>query len=279
MLASFLIFLREGIEGSMIVTIMCTYLATAGRRDLFRSVLLGVAAALAGSAAAAVLLYTLAKSAFVGSDAQTWFETGTFLLAVIVLTYMTFWMKRHSRMLGANLKSQVGAAVIGGSGFALTLLAFVTVGREAVETVIFLLAIAFQSSPLSLLAGAVAGLAVSFAVSGAIYRLGVRMNMKRFFTTVGAALMVVAAGLLADAIGNLQQLHVLPGGAQVLWDTSRVISDDSAIGDVLHGLLGYAASPSALQVGAWALFLCVGLVAFLGGTGALFRRPGRVVSG
>ncbi len=273
MLGSFLIFLREGIEGSMIVTIMCAYLAAAGRRDLFRPVFAGVAAALLASSAAALALYALARNAFINSDAQTWFETGTFLLAVVVLTYMTFWMKRHSRTLGASLRAQVDAAVTGGSAFALALLAFATVGREAVETVIFLLAIAFQNSPLALLGGAALGLAVSLALSLAIYRMGVKMNFKRFFTVVGAALMVVAAGLLGNAIQNLQELRVLPGAGQTLWDTSRVIPDDSALGDILHGLIGYAAAPTVLQILAWALFLVLGLAAFLGLPGRLPLGP------
>src|SRR5579859_7291369 len=149
MLGSFLIFLREGIEGSLIVTLMCTYLAAAGRRDLFRPVFAGVGAALLASAVAAIALYAAVKGSFIDSDTQTWFETGTFVLAVVVLTYMTFWMKRNARRLNTTLKDQVAAAVTGGSAFALALLAFVTVGREAIETAIFLLAIAFQTSALA----------------------------------------------------------------------------------------------------------------------------------
>src|SRR5690349_678868 len=129
MLGSFLIFLREGIEGSLIVTLMCAYLAAAGRRDLFRWVFAGVGAALLSSTVAAVALYAVVKDTFIASTAQTWFETGTFVLAVIVLTYMTFWMKRNARQLTVGLKEQMAAAVTGGSAFALALLAFVTVGR------------------------------------------------------------------------------------------------------------------------------------------------------
>lgn len=264
MLGSFLIFLREGIEGSMIVAIMCAYLAGSGRRDLFRWVFAGVGAALAAALAGGVALYAIAKDAFIDSTAQTWFETGTFLLAVVVLTYMTFWMKRHSRTLSSTLKAQMNAAVTGGSAFALSTLAFVTVGREAVETMIFLLAIAFQSSALSLIVGAALGLTIALSISVAIYHMGTRINLKRFFSIVGAGLLIVAAGLLSDAVQNLQELGALPSGGHALWNTSRVLSEDSNLGDVLHGLLGYAAAPSPLQAAAWALFLLCGLVAFLG---------------
>lgn len=263
MIGSFLIFLREGIEGSMIVSIMCTYLAAAGRRDLFRWVFAGVAAALIGSAAIGIGMYILVKDAFIGSTAQTWFETGTFLVAVIILTYMTFWMKRHSRSISSNMKEQMNVAVTDNSGLALATIAFVTVGREAIETAIFLLAIAFQTSPFALLIGAVVGLAVSLSASFAMYRAGVRLNLKRLFTGVGVALLVIAAGLLANAIQNLQELGTLPGASQVIWNTGHWISDDSPLGDVLHGLLGYAASPTVLQVAVWAIFLAIGLAAFL----------------
>jgi len=266
MLASLLIFLREGIEGSMIVTIMCTYLIKAGRRDLVRVVLLGSLAALACSAVAGVGIYALARDSFIGSTVQTWFETGTFVLAVVVLTYMTFWMRRNSRSLSGDLKARMGAAIAGGSALGMASLAFVTVGRESIETVIFLLAIAFKSSWLSLLSGAALGLGIAAVISVAVFRMGIRLNFKRFFNVMGALLMIVAAGLLADAVQNLQELGMLPGGSLTLWDTTRVLPDNSNLGDILHGLVGYASSPSLLQVLAWALFLSVGLAVF-------FHRP------
>ncbi len=273
MIGSFLIFLREGIEGSMVVSIILTYLASAGRRDLFRWVFGGVLAALVGSAIAGIGLYVFVKDTFIGSTAQTWFETGTFIVAVLVLTYMTFWMKEHGRSLSSDVREELGGALRLDSGFALALVAFVTVGREAIETAIFTLAIAFSTSVLSLLIGAVLGLAVALALSTAMYRAGVRLNLKRFFTVVGVLLIVVAAGLLSDAVENLQSLGVLPGGGQALWHTGRWISEDKGIGDVLHGLLGYAASPTALQLMAWAIFLALALAAFLGKPGqSLFRR-------
>lgn len=266
MAGSFLIFLREGIEGSMICAILLTYLAAGGRRDMFRWVLGGAAVALAGSAVVGVGLYAVVRSDFVGSRAQAWFETATFAVAVVVLTYMTFWMKRHARRLSDDLKNRVDGAVSGGSSMALALVAAVTVGREAVETAIFTVAIALQSSPLQLAIGAAAGMAAALAVSVAIYKLGIKLNLVKFFTWVGAALMVVAAGLLANTVQNLQQLGVMaqmPGAGIHVWDTSALIPQESALGDILHGLVGYAASPSLLQAAAYIVFLAVGLIFFL----------------
>jgi high-affinity iron transporter len=267
MIGSFLIFLREGIEGTLIAAIILTYLNAGGRRDLFRWVLGGALVAVVASAGVGGALYG-ARAEFVGSDAQKWFETATFGLAVAVLTYMTFWMKRHARMFGSELKAGVDSALRGdaGSGLALAILALVTVGREALETAIFVVAIAFQSSAGSLAIGATAGLGVALALSFGIYKMGMRLNLGRFFTIVGAALMVVAAGLLMNMIQNLQELGVigqLPMLGQRLWNTGSLIPQDSTLGDILHGLVGYAASPTALQVLAYILFLAIGLTFFL----------------
>jgi high-affinity iron transporter len=260
---SLLIFAREGLEGTLICSILLACLAAAGRRDLFGYVFAGAGLAVLLAIATGVGLWVVSRGAFIGSNQQTWFETGVFGVAVAVLTYMTFWMRRHSRNMGRELRNRVSGAVAGGSGIALGVVAFVTVGREAVETVIFLLAIAYQSSPLQLGIGAVLGLGIALGVSFAMYRVGIRINLGRFFAIVGSLLMVVAAGLLADVVQNLQALGVLPGGSMTLWDMSRTLPDNAGIGDVLHGLLGYSAAPTALQAVVWAAFLGVGLMLFL----------------
>jgi high-affinity iron transporter len=272
-LGSFLIFLREGIEGSLICSILFMFLAAAGRRDLFRWVLAGAGAAVALAAVVGVVLWVATRDAFVGSNSQAWFETGVFAVAVIVLTYMTFWMRAHARTLGRQLRDRAAGAVRDGSGMALAAVALITVGREALETVIFLLAIAYQSSPAQLAIGAGLGLGLAVGLSFAMYRLGMRINLGRFFAVIGSLLMVVAAGLLANAVQNLQELGVLPGKALRLWDTSGVLPDHSGLGDVLHGLFGYSAAPTALQILAWALFLAVGLAAFLRPSHAPPPRP------
>src|SRR5258708_29209379 len=124
----------------------------------------------------------------------------------------------------------------------------------------------FRNSGWEVGIGGVAGMLVALGIAVAIYRMGIRLNISRFFTVVGAALMVVAAGLLANMVENLQALGVVPGADVHLWDTGSLVADNSLAGDVLHGLLGYAASPTALQLTTYLVFLAVVLTAFL-------RRP------
>ncbi|EQD78780.1 Iron permease FTR1, partial [mine drainage metagenome] len=144
-----------------------------------------------------------------------------------------------------------------GARLSLALVAFQAVGREGLETVVFTLAIFFAASstgasfaasvPAAAI-GAALGVLGALIIAYAIYRLGHRINLGRFFQVVGSLLMLFAAGLLADAIENLQQLHWLPVLARPLWNTSSLLTDSGPIGDVLHTFLGYAAQPTGLQV-------------------------------
>src|SRR5215469_9931256 len=145
MLATLVIFLREGVEASMIVAILLAYLNRTGQRRYFRDVFAGVAIAL-GLAAVGGLVAYLTIRTYAGSRVQTIFETGTYLLAAGVLTYMTFWMRSHARGLKTELQAQVDSAMSRGARTSLALLSFQAVGREGLETVVFTLAIAFSST-------------------------------------------------------------------------------------------------------------------------------------
>jgi high-affinity iron transporter len=261
-LAVFVIFLREGIEASMIVAILLAYLNRIGRRDLFRDIWTGVAVALAGAAAGGIIVYLTVRR-YADTRGQTIFETATYLVAAAVLTYMTFWMRGHARSLSSELRERVELAVGGRARAGLALLAGQAVGREALETAVFTLAIAFSTSRSHVLVGAVVGLLVALGLAFAIYRVGHRINLARFFTTVGALLMLFAAGLLVDAVENLQRLGWLPLLRHPLWHTGHLLNEDTALGDVLHSFFGYAQSPTVLQLIAYLVYAVVALGVFL----------------
>jgi high-affinity iron transporter len=262
-LATLVIFLREGIEASMIVAILLAYLNRLGKREHFRDVLLGVGAALLLATAAGAVVYTTVRS-YDGTRGQTIFETVTYLLAAAVLTYMTFWMRSHARSLSKELRSRAQAALDGKARWGLGLLAFQAVGREGLETVVFTLAILFSTSPAGAVGGAAIGLAGSLVVAFVIYRLGHKLNLGRFFTVIGILLMVFAAGLLADAIENLQQLGWLPVLNLPMWHSGRLLSESSAFGDVMHSFFGYSDAPTPLQLIVYVGYLTIVVVAYLG---------------
>ena len=274
MLATLVIFLREGVEASMIVAILLAYLNRIGRRQHFRDVFLGVGAALVLATAGGAAAYLTIRS-YDGSRVQTIFETVTFVIAASVLTYMTFWMRKHARSLSRELRERAEAALDGRARWGLGLLAFQAVGREGLETVVFTLAIIFSTSTAGALSGAAIGLAGSLVIAFVIYRLGHRLNLGRFFTVIGLLLMVFAAGLLADTVENLQQLGWLPLLSTPMWHSAHLLSEDSAFGDVLHSFFGYSDAPTALQLLVYVGYLAIVIAAFLGVQDRLGNRANR----
>jgi high-affinity iron transporter len=273
-LATLVIFLREGVEASMIIAILLAYLDRIGRRDHFRDIFAGVGAALVLATAGGVLAYETIRS-YDGSRVQSIFETVTYLLAVAVLTYMTFWMRRHARSISTELRARTDAALDSRARWGLALLAFQAVGREGLETVIFTLAIVFSASAAGALSGALIGLVCSLVIAFMIYKAGHKMNLGRFFTVIGVLLMVFAAGLLADSIQNLQKLGWLPVLTTPLWHSARLLSEDSAIGDVLHSFFGYSDAPTPLQLVAYVAYLAVAVAVYLGVRAKLTARSTR----
>jgi high-affinity iron transporter len=298
MIPVFVIFLREGIEASMIVAILLAYLDKIGQRGHFRDVFLGVAAAVVLIAGGGVAAYLVIKQ-YDGSTVQTIFETVTFLLATVVLTYMTFWMQSHSRTMSSELGRRSEEAINGKARLGIGLLAFQAVGREGLETMVFTLAIVFASTTQSatndhgpaLLIGAALGLVVALVIAYFVYKLGRRLNFGAFFRVIGVVLMVFAAGLLADAVENMQGLGWLPFLRHSLWNSSSALNEDSSLGDVFHSLLGYADHPTVLQVIVWVVYVSVSVTLFIRigrrarrgppaavGTGVV-RAPGGVAAG
>jgi high-affinity iron transporter len=224
-----------------------------------------VGLAILGSLIGGLALYITIRN-YVGSTFQTIFETITYLLAVVLLTSMTFWMQKHSRSLKREITAKASAA---GSGFALGLLAFSTVGREGLESAVFTLAFAFQTNGMLLLLGALLGLLVSLGLSFLIYRLGYRLDFRIFFRVMGILLIFFAAGLLGDAVQNMQALGWISIGTTPIWNTAHLLSEDSTMGDILHTFLGYAEAPTILQSLLYATYLLV--------TGSIFfwltRKP------
>jgi high-affinity iron transporter len=255
----------------MIVAILLAYLNRLGQRQHFRDVFIGVGAALVLATAGGAAAYLTIRS-YDGSRVQTIFETVTYVIAAAVLTYMTFWMRNHARSLSKELRTRAEAALDGKARWGLALLAFQAVGREGLETVVFTLAIIFSTTMVSALSGAVIGLAGSLVIAFIIYKLGHRLNLSRFFTVIGVLLMVFAAGLLADTVENLQELGWAPVLATPMWHTGALLSEDSAIGDVLHSFFGYSDAPTPLQLLVYVGYLAAVVAAYLGVRAGLLAR-------
>ncbi len=238
-----MITLREGMEAALIISIISAYLAKLGRRELNKFLYIGAVLAVVASIAIAIIL-----KAFYGEASmkvQELLEGIAMLTAAGVLTYMIFWMSKH-RNIKQELLSKVDTAISNGQLFGISFIAFISVFREGVETVLFLSASALSSLRDTVL-GISMGLVVVLAIAMQVNRAAFRLDYRKFFKYTSAVLIFFAAGLIGRATLEFQSLGILPGTISVV-DTSAILSDTSVIGGILQALVGYTSTPSLLQV-------------------------------
>ena len=247
MLFSLLVTAREGIEIALIVTILLGYLRRIDQKRHFREIWYGVGAAAVLSLVIGIGL-ELASRELDGRVLEA-FEGFTMLFAVAVLTWMLFWMKRHSAGISGELRHQINTALSRGSVVALTLLAFSSVGREGLETVLFLFAGSNSgSSDVMFILGGVAGFALAVAVGVVLYYGSAKLPLRQFFFASAVALMLLAAGMLSNALMELQEAALLSELGPRPWDTESIISATSDLGKFLHTILGYDSAPTLAQI-------------------------------
>jgi len=267
MLGNLLIGLREGLEASLVVTILIAYLVRTGRTDGLPRVWAGVGAAVGLSLGfGALLTFTSASMSF---QAKEILGGVLSIVAVGFVTWMVFWMKRTARHLKGELEGRAAAA-LGAGGVALAVVAFFAVGREGLETALFLWAAAQAAgSGTQPLVGAFLGLALAAALALLLYRRAVRLDLAKFFRVTGVLLVVVAAGVLAYGVVDLQEAGVLPGLNTLAFDVSAQIPPSSWYGTLLKGTLNFSPATTVLQALVW--------VAYVVPVGLLFLRPSRPV--
>ncbi len=270
--AAFVIALREGIEAALIVSILLAYLRQLGRADRSRVVWWGTALAVLVSVAVGTSIFVIGAE-FEGT-AEALFEGLVTLTAVGVLTWMIFWMRRQGSRIRAELHEKVDTALMTG-GAALSALAFFAVLREGIETALFLFAAAEGTAVdaggvSAQLIGAALGLMLAITLGILLFRGAIRLNLRTFFRVTGLALIVIAAGLFAYGIHELQEAGWFPFLETTAFDVSASLPDDSGLGAILRGLLGYNADPTTLEVIAWSGYIVI--------VGALYLRPATVLS-
>ncbi|MFI6102644.1 iron uptake transporter permease EfeU [Streptomyces sp. NPDC093595] len=268
MFGNYLIGLREGLEASLVVCILVAYLVKTGRRDALRPVWAGVGIAAGLSLAfGCVLEFGSQELTF---EAQELLGGSLSILAVVLVTWMVFWMRRTARHLKAELHGRLDEALRLGTG-AVVATAFLAVGREGLETALFVWAsvraAADEAGSAEPLTGVLLGIATAVLLGWLFYRGAVRIDLARFFTWTGGMLVVVAAGVLAYGVHDLQEARFLGGLADKAFDVSTAVPPDSWYGTLLKGVFNFQPDPTVLQVTVWALYLVPALALFLAPVG------------
>ncbi len=266
MFANFLIGLREGLEAALVVGILVAYLVRTGRTSLLRWVWTGVGVAVAVSLGLGALLTYGPRS--LSFQAQETIGGVLSIVAVAFVTWMVFWMASTARFFKTNLEGRLDAAAATG-GLSVLLLATFAVGREGLETALFLWAAAQATgSNTKPLVGASIGLVVAIAIGWALTQTTMRINLAVFFRRTGVLLVLIAAGVLAYGIHDLQEANVLPGLRTIAFDVSDQIPPGSWYATLLRGTFNFTPVTTTLQALAW--------VAYVIPTMTLFLRRSRV---
>ncbi|MFG2750391.1 iron uptake transporter permease EfeU [Streptomyces xanthophaeus] len=266
MFGNYLIGLREGLEASLVVCILVAYLVKTERRDALRPVWVGIAIACGISLAfGAMLEFGTQELTF---EAQELLGGSLSIISVALVTWMVFWMKRTARHLKAELHGKLDTALAMGTG-ALVATAFLAVGREGLETALFVWASVRASGEGSSapLIGVLLGIATAIVLGWLFYRGALKINLAKFFTWTGAMLVVVAAGVLAYGVHDLQEARFLGGLEDKAFDISSAVPPDSWYGTLLKGVFNFQPDPTVLQLTAWVLYLVPVLALFLLGQG------------
>lgn len=253
MAPSLLIMLREGLEAALIVGIILAYLTKTGNRDKFGVVWLGTGLSVALSLLVGAGIFLTAGG--IEGRAEALFEGSAMFTACGVLTYMIFWMRRQAINIRGHLHAQVHTALESGSLVALGLLAFVAVGREGIETALFMFAATKTATPLAATAGGLLGLGGAVILGYLLYRGTYRLNLRAFFNVTSVLLLFFAAGLLAHGIHEFHEAGVIPPVIDPVWDTNGILDERSTPGSFLKALFGYNGNPSLIEVLAYAAYL------------------------
>ncbi|MCO8275408.1 FTR1 family protein [Actinoplanes sp. TRM 88003] len=261
MTAIYLIGLREGLEITLVVSILVAFLVKTDRRPLLKWVWGGVAvAAVLSIGFAALLQFGVARLSFLH---QELFEAIASLVAVTFVTWMIFWMRRMARQMGQELRGRLEDAILIGP-WAIVGVAFLAVIREGLETsILFYAAAQGATDSVRPLIGISLGLLTAIVLGWLLYISALRINLTRFFTWTGALLVLVAAGIFKYGVHDFQEAGVLPGLNNTAFDISASWPPEAWYAELLRGMVNFTPAPTVLETIAWLAYGIPVLVIFL----------------
>lgn len=250
---TFFIVFRETLEASLIVGVILTVLARMQQKKYFPSVITSCGAAIFVSVLAGFLLMS-----FTGNRQglmKELMEGSISLLACGVLTYMIFWMDRQARTIKTEIENKMETAISRKDLLIIVSLPFLAIFREGAETVLFLNAVASQNSGVISWAGGLTGFLFATLIAVIIFIGGKKIPLRPLFKTTGWVLLLIAAGLLAYGIHELEEAGVIPVVYGPIWNINHILNEKEGLGALLKSLFGYNGNPSLVEFLSYAGYL------------------------
>jgi len=271
--AGFLITMRESIEAALIIGILLTYLSKVGQKKLRRDIWLGTIAAIIVSIGAAMLFYFVLGGF---EQYEEIIEGFAMVIAALILTWVIIWMMKTGKNIKGELEDRIELTISREKRFGLVFLAFISVLREGIETVLFMVGVVtVETNVWAIIWSSIAGIAVSVVIGIALFWSGQKINLKHFFNITSVILIIFAAGLFAHGIHEFQEIGWFGSEnfffQKVVWDTSAILNDSTMeFGKFLRALVGYQDKPTWLELISYVVYLIGTSIAVI-----LIRRPSR----
>ncbi len=257
---AFLITFRESLEAALIIGILFSLLKALKKTEFNKYITLGVLAGILGS-----LIFAYIFMNFLGGfegKSEKIYEGILMFLAAGLITHMVFWMKSHARFIKKNMTVKIKKSLQHKSILPIFLLAFFSVIREGVETVVFFQAIDVQSNGgISVIAG-IMGILVAIGLALFLNQFSRKISFEKFFKYTGILLIFIAGGLLAHGIVEFQGAGIFPTYLKPVYDLSGILSEKNGIGSFMKALFGYDANPSFLAILGYISFLVLSFFSF-----------------
>ncbi|MCU1514880.1 MAG: high-affinity Fe2+/Pb2+ permease [Microbacteriaceae bacterium] len=261
MLANFLIGLREGLEAALVVGILIAYVVKIKRKDVLARIWIGVGLAVIVSLGLGALLTFGAYG--LSFEAQEAIGGSLSIVATGFVTWMIFWMLRTARTMSSDLRHDIDRHLVG-AGWGLVLVAFLSVGREGIETALFIWAAVQATGETTLpILGATLGILLAVVLGYLIYRGVVRINLAKFFTITGFFLIIVAAGVLSYGVHDLQEAGILPGLNSLAFDVTSAVPPSSWYGTLLKGTVNFSPATTWLEMFVWLAYVVPVMTIFI----------------
>jgi high-affinity iron transporter len=253
MLGTAVIVFREVLEAALIVAIVMG--ASRGVAKRGRWVGSGIALGVLG--AVVVAGFAGAISDAVEGRGQEILNASILLAAVVMLAWHNVWMSAHGRKLAGEMTRLGHDVGVGARPLsAMLVVTALAVLREGSETVLFLYGlVASGTHRAELLGGGLLGLAGGALIGFTLYLGLLRIPLRHFFSITAWIVLLLAAGLAANAAGYLSQAGLLPTLIAEVWNTSSILAQDSMTGQLLHILIGYNDRPSGIQLAFYVITL------------------------
>lgn len=268
MFGNFLIGLREGLEASLVVSLLIAYLVRTNNKKALRPLWVGVAMAISLSIGLAAMLTFTSTSLLQSFESREIFGGVMSLIAVGFVTWMIFWMKKMGINLRCELETKMQDALVGGA-LTIAACAFISVSREGVETSLFFWS-SLQSTRDSIgsnsytpLWGFLIGIVTAVVLAIALYKQLLKINLGKFFTNTGMLLIFVAGGILAYAFHDLQEGGLIPGINSVAFDATSVLDPNSIHGALFRGIIPISPQPTWLEISVFIIYIGVVLSLYI----------------